>query len=138
VPLAHWLSCVQNAPVGARQLPPVHAVFIGQSVLDEHVAQTPPGHACVMHPAGVQASEPAGTQKWPNVHWPPAQSESTAQGAPPGRAQTPASHASVAQSDPLAHAVHTLALHRFDPHATSSAHGSPPASLQKPPWQIPL
>jgi hypothetical protein len=54
---------VQNAPDGARQLPPVQGVFIGQSLLDEHVAQTPPGHACVMHPAAVQASEAAGTQK---------------------------------------------------------------------------
>src|SRR6202000_78724 len=48
-PLAHWSSSVQNAPEGARQLPPVHGVFIGQSLLDAHVAQSAPGHAWVMH-----------------------------------------------------------------------------------------
>ena len=41
VPLAHVVPDVQKAPLGARQLPPVQAVPIGQSAAVEQVAQLP-------------------------------------------------------------------------------------------------
>ena len=59
LPLAHMVALVQYAPAGARQVPPVHAVPSGQSVLVEQVLQLPPPQKCVMQDFAEQVSLPA-------------------------------------------------------------------------------
>jgi hypothetical protein len=137
-PLAHSLGCRQKAPGGFRHEPPVHGVLRGQSAAEEQVAQFPPGHAWVMHPVGVQGSEPDWTQYLLARHAPPAQSEAATQGAPPGSAQTPPVQLPIAQSLLVAQAAQTLPVQRWLPQVTSWMHGSPTASLHSPAWQTPL
>jgi hypothetical protein len=63
MPLAHWLFSLQNAPGGARQLPPVQGVPSGQSLATEQVPQRPPPQKWVMQSAGVHACAPSWMQK---------------------------------------------------------------------------
>jgi hypothetical protein len=139
IPLAH-LACppsVQKAPGGARQLPPVHAVLSGQSAGPLHVAQLAPWQWWVMHSAGVHPG-PVCTQNFEAVHIPLAQSGPAAQGAPPGRSQTPPLQVPSGQSPATTHALQTFPAQRWLPQVTLSKHGSPSASLQSPAWHTPL
>lgn len=129
---------MQYAPGGARHVPPVQGVLSGQSDAPVQVAQMLSGQAWVMQPAGLHASDPDCTQKLWDVQSPPAQSVFAAQGAPPSSSQTPASHLPLAQSVGSTQPAQTLPAQRWLPQLTSSLHGSPFASLQKPAWQTPL
>jgi hypothetical protein len=137
-PEAHCAAAVQKAPDGARQVPPVHGVLIGQSLAVEQVAQALAMQAWVMQVAGVHASEPDCTQKLDEKQEAPAQSEPVAQGSPPPSAQTPALQCASGQSVSAAHALQTLLAQRPLAHESSSGQGSPTASLQSPAWHTPL
>ncbi len=138
VPLAQVVPDVQKAPLGARQLPPVQAVPIGQSAAVEQVAQLPLTQACVMQVSGEQARLPCCTQNLLKVHEPPAQSPATAHEAPPGSPHTPALHTPVAHPSLEAQAAQTCAAQRPLMHAASSPHASPFGSLHRPAAHVPL
>jgi hypothetical protein len=116
----------------------MQGVLSGQSAALVQVAQLLLMQAWVMQCAGVHASDPVCTQNLWVEQSPPAQSVFAAQGAPPSSSQTPVSHLPLAQSAGSTHPVQTLPAQRWLPQLTSSEHGSPFASLQKPAWQTPL
>src|SRR5689334_20930635 len=91
-----------------------------------------------MQPAAVHGSEPAETQNASNVHIPLRQSLPVAHGVPPRSAQTPLLQLPLAQSLPALQGAQTFAAQRCDPHAASSPHRSPSASLQNPARQTPF
>ncbi len=110
----------------------------GQSLAVEQLAQTFPGQAWVTQVAAVHGSDPDWMQNSKGLHSSPAQSESAAQDAPPGKPQIPPEHGPIAQSADTTHAAHTWFVQRPLPQETSSGHGSPTASLQSPAWHTPL
>jgi hypothetical protein len=138
VPLAQVVPDVQYAPAGARQLPPVQAVPIGQSAAVMQVSQLPLMQACVKQVCGVHGGLLCCTQNLLKEHEPPAQSAATAHDAPPGSPQLPAVHTPVAQPSAEAHAAQRCVAQRPLMHAASSAQASPIFSLHRPAPHVPL